>query len=638
MIISPTSPHLATWDSSSQSALDSNLVQTILDSDFDKATELLKSGADTSKVLDTKIENYSLDLAKNFENGPLSSIFQFGFSICIDDEELFEESKQLIFREISNSLDALTPKDQSITLFEYAFNSGQIEFIASAIHLNPSLLEKFKSICSDAPALFFSTLGHNSENVNSLSHLLETEILDCLTKKQATILELFTLWTLAKNGNSHLLIKALEGLEKKAPLTYLGMDEEIPFEQLLTGLVMLGIQHSQFSTVKQLVQTFNINLAKDTEPLEELLAEGTYPKDNVIEALNLVRELGADIYFENENGENALSYAIQSNNPQVVAYLLDLGFDLNQVDHEGNPLFTLACKHCDLKMINYLISLGLNTDVEYKYLHDPLRGAAQYNTVEVIDFLLLEGFQKYSRTDYALLKDIVNNSNVTPEMLQHYIDQGFKIRSDDEEGNLIYSLCHHNLQRRDKKNIQDTIRFLVSLGLCDEQPGSLKHIPHQLASYNANVDIIELLLDQGIDVNAINDVWEQNALFSAAQYLALDVVKLLVSRGIDVDTKDRFNKTALDYLKDDDFVTYLDEAETRVMQEIADLIASLNNQKGNDLAASLDEPNTKMTKEIADFIASLKHQNDNDLAALLDKIATSMSKEIDYFEEIKLIP
>ncbi len=638
MLISPASAHLATWNSNSQSDLDTNLRQAILDSDFDKATELLKSGADTSKVLDTKIENYSLDLAENFENGPLSSIFQFGFSICIDDEELFAESEQSIFREFSSSLEALAPKDQSITLFEYAFNSGQIEFIASAIHLNPSLLEKFKSICSDAPALFCSILGHNSESVNSLSHLLETEILDCLTKKQATILELFTLWTLAKNGNSHLLIKALEGLKKNASLTYLGMGEEMPFEQLLEELVIIGLQHSQFTTVKQLVQTFKINLAENTEPLEELLAEGTYPKENVIEALNLVRELGADIYFENENGENALSYAIQSNNPQVLAYLLNLGFDLNQVDHEGNPLFTLACEHCDLKVIKYLISLGLNTDVKYKYLYDPLRMAAQYNTVEVIDFLLQEGFQKYSGTEYALLKDIVSNSDVTPEMLQHYIDQGFKIRSDDEESNLIYAICHHNLQRHDKKNIQDTIRFLVSLGLCDEQPGSLKHIPHQLAYYNANVGVIELLLDQGVDVNAINDVWRQNALFSAVKDLNLDVVKLLVSRGIDVNTKDRFNKTALDYLKDDDFVNYLDDADTKVMKEIADLLASLNNPKDNEYLASVDEPNTKTTKEFADFMASLKNQIDDDLAAACNKLRTSMSKEYDYFEEIKLVP
>ena len=58
-----------------------------------------------------------------------------------------------------------------------------------------------------------------------------------------------------------------------------------------------------------------------------------------------------------------------------------------------------------------------------------------------------------------------------------------------------------------------------------------------MASENGNKDIVELLIEKGIDIN-LNDKLGNNALHFASQNCHKDIVDLLIEKGIDINQND----------------------------------------------------------------------------------------------------
>ena len=67
-----------------------------------------------------------------------------------------------------------------------------------------------------------------------------------------------------------------------------------------------------------------------------------------------------------------------------------------------------------------------------------------------------------------------------------------------------------------------------------------------LASNQGHVEIVRLLIENGIDVNHIDPHTGQNALHFASTNGSLEIVKLLIEKGIDINQKDFLEEKALD--------------------------------------------------------------------------------------------
>ena len=70
------------------------------------------------------------------------------------------------------------------------------------------------------------------------------------------------------------------------------------------------------------------------------------------------------------------------------------------------------------------------------------------------------------------------------------------------------------------------------------------------AGFNAlmmaiNVEIANLLIEKGIDIEAKDEILGNTALNSASRFGQKEIVELLISKGADVNAKDKDGKTAL---------------------------------------------------------------------------------------------
>ena len=64
------------------------------------------------------------------------------------------------------------------------------------------------------------------------------------------------------------------------------------------------------------------------------------------------------------------------------------------------------------------------------------------------------------------------------------------------------------------------------------------------AASNGNMNIVEILLDRGIDINS-KDTYGNTALHYAAMNGKMNIVEILVDRGIDINSKNNIGWTAL---------------------------------------------------------------------------------------------
>jgi Ankyrin repeats (3 copies) len=118
-----------------------------------------------------------------------------------------------------------------------------------------------------------------------------------------------------------------------------------------------------------------------------------------------------------------------------------------------------------------------------------------------------------------------------------------------------------------------TVALLLSRGGQPKDSGAL-----QLAAGRGRLDVVEVLLNAGADIdeipaNAPGDVmegWPQTALHEAIGGKRVDVVRLLLSRGARLDVRDNWGKTALD------------RARARGQPEILELCEEKSRTEGTD--------------------------------------------------------
>ena len=66
------------------------------------------------------------------------------------------------------------------------------------------------------------------------------------------------------------------------------------------------------------------------------------------------------------------------------------------------------------------------------------------------------------------------------------------------------------------------------------------------AVYERHKDVVKLLLDNGADVNILDDIGS-TAIFHSYD---VDITKMLIEHGADINAKDKFGRTALYYARE----------------------------------------------------------------------------------------
>ena len=218
------------------------------------------------------------------------------------------------------------------------------------------------------------------------------------------------------------------------------------------------LHFASFSSYPESVSYF---LAKGLD-LESKNISGSTPLRTAAEVcdntqvLQTLIDAGADIHTINNDGENLLITAARNPNPEIIKFVLKLGFDIEERDNEGfTALLNAACWQTNTEVLDILIDAGANirakTNIGDNLFHNAARNEnkeiAKYVSVAFItsdmnnadvtclEKVLLEG--KSPEVLKVFLKKMKEEQvfcacmNSNPEILETLIQQGYDVNTKD---------------------------------------------------------------------------------------------------------------------------------------------------------------------------------------------------------------
>ncbi|KAK7922622.1 hypothetical protein WMY93_009524 [Mugilogobius chulae] len=287
----------------------------------------------------------------------------------------------------------------------------------------------------------------------------------------------------------------------------------------------------------------SISIPKEQEVLQLLVKAGAHVNNEddhascivqqALEREDSIRTLldnGASVNQYDSSGRTLLANAAYSGNLDVVNLLISRGANMELEDNHGQTALTLAARQGHTKVVNCLIGCEANINHTDHDGWTALRSAAWGGHSEVVSALLYAG-AKVNCADAdgrTALRAAAwgGHEDIVLNLLQH----GAEVNKADNEGRQL-SL---RLRTWDTGRLW-SISWTMALKL---------HDPTLVAGYEGHVDVVDLLLEGGADVDH-TDNNGRTPLLAAASMGHASVVNTLLFWGAAVDSIDSEGRTVL---------------------------------------------------------------------------------------------
>lgn len=338
-------------------------------------------------------------------------------------------------------------------------------------------------------------------------------------------------------------------------------------------------------------------LIKNKANLSEIFDdESTYnPLDyaiinNKLKIVKLLVEYGLEIEPENDYEDySSLELAVESNNKDILDYLISKGANINFINAQGKTLLDAAIVKNNYEMIEYLISKGIKMDKEI--LSSSIYYAIEKNSsLKIIKYLISKGADLRSSSLEGLISPIfqaLKNNNY--EVLEFLVNDELDIYDLDANENTPLDIAIYNKDYKAINLLLEKIEFAnnksfkslftllmvndsVSTNLFKEKLKKFIETNKSLlsktdlcmyASFIGDKTIITELLNDGFNINII-DNYKMNALMWASFSNNIEIVKLLLDKSIDINVQNENGLTALMFSclnNNKDIVKYLLEKD-----------------------------------------------------------------------------
>ncbi len=318
----------------------------------------------------------------------------------------------------------------------------------------------------------------------------------------------------------------------------------------------------------------------DDETLQSQIKEGTVEDESETlkyaaafcnrKTLKLMRDNGFDFAVKDDNGMTLLHIAALCNTKDVVEYLLSTGLDATSTTNEDyfQPI-TYAVIGAKTETLKYLLNQGYQYQRGEKYYNEDYdadfqawswAAACQNGSLASIQSMMDTGYECSSHdyyigytegADYAVKYLLKNNIPVKPYkwglitegILTEYIPEVLS-RGAKMSNFRFRQLCEN-------RNLE-MIKFIL------DNPSYSKGLDKESAleqaiGYGA-LDVVQYLVGQGADVNKkLDDDGEYKGCTSmhyAAQGTSADILSYLIKEGGDESIKNDAGETPLDYAKE----------------------------------------------------------------------------------------
>jgi len=250
-----------------------------------------------------------------------------------------------------------------------------------------------------------------------------------------------------------------------------------------------------------------------------------------------------------------LHFAVRSNNPSLIEFLLARGADVNKRNWNGDIPLQLAFEHGDTKLLHQLIDAGSNVNNINKKGANSLLETAKFSVeAEIIEKLLSNKAEPnlVSYRNRTILKSVVASEDVDRLglLIKHGADVNFP---DKKQRTALHHAINHSSASGDAtfdtehlllKNSAD-VNAVDALGRTPLHYAFVKIGDHKDVS---NIDPIEavssLCAIKGIKLN-VQDRWGKSPLHYASQRGATCAAVHLINKGATADLTDNDGNTPL---------------------------------------------------------------------------------------------
>lgn len=175
-----------------------------------------------------------------------------------------------------------------------------------------------------------------------------------------------------------------------------------------------------------------------------------------------------------------------------------------------------------------------------RVINDPLTQAVRWNQPEVTKTLFELGAYGDWTPDKLVREADLETPSALKELLEHGVNPDYRKSYVADDRTALFIAAHYGYSR--------TAELLLKHGADTEKTRYAGSRPlHWAARFN-HLDIIELLLDSGADINPQMNIYRETPINSAAKHGAFDAVDLLIERGADANVIGPENRTVLSHV------------------------------------------------------------------------------------------
>lgn len=258
----------------------------------------------------------------------------------------------------------------------------------------------------------------------------------------------------------------------------------------------------------------------------------------------LIDKGGANINHQNHNGSTILMGSTFRDDVSLSKHIVEKGADINIKDHFGQT----ALFYCfSVDIVEYLIHLGVETDLKDLNNETPLHVAAFYGAEEVVKLLIEHGASIESKDNlgWDALYNAVAGDNFN--LVSYLINLGANPNAISNDGtthlmeacyNLDYQTAQLLISKGTDVNASDirgfTPMFYIFSGLSRSESNLLQIKP-----------LLQLLIDNGADLDARDEDGNTPLIFASSLGL-ITIAEYMISQGADPTIKNVNNVTAFD--------------------------------------------------------------------------------------------
>ncbi|XP_032599173.1 protein phosphatase 1 regulatory subunit 16A isoform X2 [Drosophila grimshawi] len=250
-----------------------------------------------------------------------------------------------------------------------------------------------------------------------------------------------------------------------------------------------------------------------------------------------------------ENSVVLLEAASRNDMPEVAA-LLQHGITPDAANEDGLTALHQCCIDNNVDMLRLLLDYGANVDAQDSDKWTPLHAAATCGHLELVRILIRHNANLLAvNTDGNMPYDLCDDENTLDFIEGEMAQRGVTQELIDE--------TRSSTERVMLKELMELARISGDL----EEPDYQGATPLHIASANGYVRVVEFLLEQHVNVDAMDkDLW--TPVHAAACWGHLEVLEMLAQCGADLNVRNKDDETPSDICEDQEIRERIEQLKT----------------------------------------------------------------------------